>query len=398
MKDFGEGNRVRTYSWIWNLIFASVLLLTAGAAHADDDCAECPMATFTGTYRSLDTLTIAPPEGFLYALIDGYSFVDGVDTTQKFTQIKAKVKSAIPNVSLGAGEVWAIARYHINNIYAPDLSTGAPQEAYVAEETSFSTSAMIPVTSLSDQSFTEFAFDFSTSPIPAGIVELELKVFFRGEMAGSDYDVFLWGTKDLNEPMHLSIINSTDIFYLKGVYPDRTLFTEEEILSDQNLKNAVDLDKDGVINEFWQPYPDNEPIIYPVTMSVALNFGAEMPTTWKWYYCDLAPGTYGRMILLTEGESFYTLYHWQAYENVNDFFEEASLDYLYPGVADHWVNLPGSNDRVFEYTVVYTIRDAFLHQAIIRMGAYPDIDEIFEAYYYDLSPEERHLTLRPMTP
>jgi len=393
MKDLGEGNRVRTYRYIWNLIFASILILTASTVHADDECADCPMATFTGTYKSLDTLTVAPPGEFLYALIDGAVM------PQQFSQIKAKVKSAIPNVSLGAGEVWAIVRYHINTMYAPDLSTGAPQEAYVAEEPSFSTSATIPVTSLSDQTFTEFTFDFSSAPIPAGIVDLEMKVFFKGQITGYENDILLWGTKDLNEPMHLCLINSTDIFYLKGVYQDRTLFTEEEILSDQNLMDAVDLDEDGVINEFWQPYPDNEPIIYPVTMSVALDFGAETPPTpfpWNWYYYDLAPGDYGRLILLTEGESFHTLSRSEAY--ARDFSEVITADYPMSGVADHWINLPGTNDRVFEYTVVYTIRDAFLHHAVIRLAAYPYDDGIFEAYYYDLTPEDRHLTLVPMSP
>ena len=152
--------------------------------------------------------------------------------------------------------------------------------------------------------------------------------------------------------MHLCLINSTDIFYLKGVYPDRTLFTEDEILSDQNLMDAVDLDEDGVINEFWQAYPDKEPIIYPVTMSVALTFGAETPptpSTWNWYYYDLAPGDYGRLIVITEGESFHTLSRSEAY--ARDFSEVIIADSPMSGVADHWINLPGTNDRVFEYTV-----------------------------------------------
>ena len=186
MKELGEGSKVKTHRWIWNLFFASVLLLTGGVLHADDKCAECPTSTFTGTYKSLDTLTVAPPEGFLYALIDGF------ETPQQFTQIKAKVKSAIANVSLGAGEVWAIARYHINNNYDNNLFTGRVYEQYVAEEPSFSTSAMISVSSLSEQTFTEFAFDFSAAPIPAGIVDLEMKVFFRGQITGYETDVPFW--------------------------------------------------------------------------------------------------------------------------------------------------------------------------------------------------------------
>ena len=104
----------------------------------------------------------------------------------------------------------------------------------------------------------------------------------------------LTGTKDLNEPMHLVFINSTDKFYLDGV-----LYTGQEIRDDINLRNRVDLDGDGAINEIGPP--TYEPFIDPFGFKLGIGFAAKDASSYTWYYDPLEPGTYGRLIILTEG-------------------------------------------------------------------------------------------------
>ena len=229
-------------------------------ARADDSCARGFFCSFTGTYVSLDTLTIAPPNEFVYALVDGYN------VPHQFPVVRAKIKSAMQGVTVGAGNVWALAVYKKRTDYIPNLFTGPPSEELLESEYSYSRSVDIAVSGLSETAYTDVEFDFSAAPIPAGIVDLKLFVFFTGAVAGLDIPMTLTGTKDLNEPMHLVFINSTDKFYLDGV-----LYTGQEIRDDINLRNRVDLDGDGAINEIGPP-PMNHSLIH-----LDLNWALDLP-------------------------------------------------------------------------------------------------------------------------
>lgn len=358
---------MKTHYRLLLLAFAAMLIATVGSAHADDECADCPMATFTGTYKSLDTLSVEPPDSFLYALIDG-----AVDT-QQFTNLKAKVKSAMSGISVGAGNVWALARYYMNNGYSPNLLTGIPQEQYIAEAPSFSTSAMIPVASLSDQTFTEFAFDFSGSPIPAGIVDLELKVFFKGEVSGYDNEYLLWGTRDLEEPAHLAFLNATDRFYLND-----TLYSPVDIQNDPSLWPEVDLNENGTISEYW----DGEPVVAESSYRISLGFEGPGYPDAQVYYDVLGPGEYGRLIALWEGD--------QVNVKLGAFcidLPDLSSSTELPGfaVTDHWVNVPGTNERNLETTPLQGFRGVVSHWMFFKIRFYLEEGTLPESFFADES-------------
>jgi hypothetical protein len=57
---------------------------------------------------------------------------------------------------------------------------------------------------------TEFLFDFTNDPIPAGVTDLYLHVVFEGTL-GNEADIAIAvGMKDLNEPAHVTFWNSSD--------------------------------------------------------------------------------------------------------------------------------------------------------------------------------------------
>ena len=53
--------------------------------------------------------------------------------------------------------------------------------------------------------------------------------------------------------------------------------------------------------------------------------------------------------------------------------------YTLPGAANHWVNIDGSNERLFEVTTLYAIRETVFHEYFMRAGFYPNATGYFEA-------------------
>jgi hypothetical protein len=131
------------------------------------------------------TIEITPPEQYVYSIIDG-----GIEP-QQFTKIKAKLKNTTEDEALLNGSLVAVAKYIKRTDYQPDLSADPPDVNSLPAEFSYSVSAMkllLPEELASMNAHpTEFIFDFSDDPIPAGITDLSLQVVFKGTL-GNEKD------------------------------------------------------------------------------------------------------------------------------------------------------------------------------------------------------------------
>ncbi|MBI4681373.1 MAG: hypothetical protein HY753_09295 [Nitrospirae bacterium] len=233
-------------------------------------------------------LEITAPDSYVYSITDG-SKAPYLDTYgnyhQQFTKIKVKVRNITPREkdvdgipltyeSMQNGIIQAVARYKVIPNYAQDLSNYPPDGNVMKETTySYSISAPIAITSLSSTAPTEFSFDFSSNPIPAGITDLYLHVIFKGTL-GNEQDIAIAvGMKDLMEPTHHVFWNLTDMFSLL-VDGDYHLYTADEIRSNPTLsKLASGAYIDPLDTNFWIGYmsePPANPINYVATVTPLL--------------------------------------------------------------------------------------------------------------------------------
>lgn len=133
----------------------------------------------------------------------------------------------------------AVAKYHRNACYKPDLSgepfqvynytppsTGITQPACGAattrtpyQEISVSKSVAVSAAALNGTSPTEVQFDFSADPIPINATDLFIQVVYRGPMGdsnGTEPDAIAVGTLDVHEPTVAAFWNNTDYFWNGG--------------------------------------------------------------------------------------------------------------------------------------------------------------------------------------
>jgi len=259
-------------------------------------------------------LEISAPDEFVYSIIDGST------SPHLFTHLKAKLKNATPNEEMLDGTILAVAKYKKRTDYQPDLSADPPTAASREADFSYSVSAPIGITSLSSVAAEEFLFDFSANPIPAGITDLYLQVVFKGTL-GNEQDIAIAvGMKDLNEPDHHVIWNSTD----QIVFND-TLYTAQDIRND--FTAMADLDGDGVFNEV----AEGEPYIDPYFISFDFFFTEEDPQTTPptqpatASIQNLPPEGFSRIIILTdisENESA-----WLTLESLREWESEPVINY-----------------------------------------------------------------------
>jgi hypothetical protein len=234
------------------------------------------------------TLEISAPSTYVYSIIDG-SVVP-----QQFTKIKAKVRNTSSGENMGAGTLQAVARYKVIPNYAPDLSNYPPDgPTMLGTAYSYSVSAPIDITSLSSTSPTEFTFDFTTSPVPAGITDLTLQVVFKGTLGNEVDNAVAVGMRDLNEPEHIAYWNLTDMFSL-----NYHLYTASEIKSTPTLSSQVDFNPaNGIFNEPGEPHIDS----YPIRLEIwCMNAIPPTEPVIKVATVDLAAGRYTRLISITD--------------------------------------------------------------------------------------------------
>ena len=229
------------------------------------------------------TLEISAPDTYIYSITDGSA------VPHQFSRIKAKVKNITLNEALQAGILQAVARYKMIPNYAPDLSN-YPPDGTAMKEIPYSYSVSLPIALMSEQLAsmniypTEFTFDFTGNPIPAGITDLSLQVIFRGTLGNEVDTAVAVGMKDLMEPTHHVFWNLTDMFSLDG-----HLYTAAEIRADPELL-------DRAAGEHIDPYPINFEISYmpespPASPPVVLARAANLPE-----------GRYIRLITLVDNE------------------------------------------------------------------------------------------------
>jgi hypothetical protein len=164
------------------------------------------------------SMSIAPPDDGVYAIIDhspDATAPAGCGVPCGFRKIKLKVMNSTPNESMGGGTLLAVAKYHVNNCYQPDLSgefaapafaddggCRSPQEFVVVAEPK-------PVSQLkNDFSAPSLEFSFVT-PIPVNATDLHLQIIFRGAL-GQEADAVAFTTLDLFEPTYLILGNYND--------------------------------------------------------------------------------------------------------------------------------------------------------------------------------------------
>jgi hypothetical protein len=235
------------------------------------------------------TIEISAPDGFVYSIIDGSV------SPQQFMHIKAKLKNITPDEEMLEGTLIAVAKYKKRTDYREDLLTDPPLKASREADFSYSVSESIPIQSLSALQPEDYTFDFSDDPIPAGITDLFLQVIFKGTLGGEKDIAVAVGMRDLNEPSHHVIWNSTD----QIVYRD-VLYTAEEVRT--NFRSLADLDGDGVFNEIHE----GEPYIDPYAFSKKMIFTKEDPETTPQpligyaTVSGLPAGRYSRIIVLAD--------------------------------------------------------------------------------------------------
>ncbi len=150
----------------------------------------------------------------------------------------------IPQTS-GSGTLVAVARYHRNACYKPDMSgerviayAPAPSIGTITEPTcsgstpqrtsyqEISISAPLTVSSVADlpggegvggpATPVEKTFDFSADPIPVNATDLFIQVVYRGQL-GEEPGAIAVGTYDVREPTFVGIYNNTDYYWNSGL-------------------------------------------------------------------------------------------------------------------------------------------------------------------------------------
>jgi hypothetical protein len=183
----------------------------------------------------------------------GYPIVTANGKVLGFEKVRLKVRNLtdpiiesgtnanVPQIAT-AGKLVAVARYHRNPCYKPDLS-GERTVGYIAPpliaptsepmcsgtgfnagtRTSYqeiSVSAAIPITAEAQlpggrggaaPASVEKVFDFSADPIPVNATDLFIQVVYRGQL-GEETDGIAVGIVDVQEPTFYTTWNNTDYY------------------------------------------------------------------------------------------------------------------------------------------------------------------------------------------
>lgn len=242
-------------------------------------------------YAFRGMLEISSPDEVIYGIID---------PTQKssFVQIKLKLKNTTSHEDMTGGTFVAIAKFHRNQCYQPDLTgeAGAPGGTDIvgcrSELQEIALSASQRETLFSGANPKEFIFDFSKSPIPVNATDLFLQVVYRGKL-GDELDAVVVTTKDLFEPTHIAEFNSYDVTELNDVY-----YPWQQVVDGVNAGDPtfalVDYDKNGSYN------PAFDWDIRPIDLTnVRISFAG--PTMFQVATIPSLPnGRFARMTVLTD--------------------------------------------------------------------------------------------------
>ena len=162
-----------------------------------------------------------------------YAILDHAVTNQRnaagFARLKAKIRNVTPAgmdasgnpliepmAEGSTGSLVAIARFHRNNCYQPDLSGeyGSPGIDWrdcrsPVEEIVVSRPAAVPAGI--NGSWQSVVFDFSSTLIPINATDLFLQIAYRGPL-GEEGDAIAVATKDISEPTYNYTFDTADQF------------------------------------------------------------------------------------------------------------------------------------------------------------------------------------------
>ncbi len=245
-------------------------------------------------------LEISQPSRFVYSILDGSQ------PYKVFHYIQAKVKNASQTngtfEEIGGGTLVAVAKYRLRtdtDPYNPDLSKDPPTDASRDSKFSYSVSAPKDINSLpTSGDGEEFEFDFSLSPIPAGITDLYVQVVYQGTLGNEEGTAIAVGMKDLSEPTHYVEYNATDRLYVSGI-----VRTTQEIIDNATARSSYFDDCSGSEVDYTQCAP----CIYPFELKTRLAFGRYLTDGLdEEYDVVINPqpeGSYSRIIFLTDEPS-----------------------------------------------------------------------------------------------
>ena len=140
-----------------------------------------------------------------------------------FTKVKLVLTNTSPaGEDMVGGNVVAVAKFHNNNCYKPDLSgeyglPGADYTSCRSSDEKIVVSAPLPLTLAVGAPAAPLVFDFSSNPIPLSATDLYLQVVYRGQL-GQEADAVAVTTLDIAEPTTIDITNMTDYYLLNGIY------------------------------------------------------------------------------------------------------------------------------------------------------------------------------------
>jgi hypothetical protein len=212
-------------------------------------------------------------------------------------------------------------------------------------EYSYSVSAKVDIASLSSDASEEKVFDFSENPIPVGITDLYLQVIFKGTLGNEENIAVAVGLKDLMEPYHLSILNTSDVFCI-----DNNIYNAGQIRTTPSLRAMVDFDHDGIVNEYWEGEPYIDP--HDESRKVAIFSTTGEFSYYQATYSLLPPGRHGTIIFLIDEPEFllrsnYIKPHSEANSLRTINFQESQFDengifhfnlpMSFRGINHHWL-------------------------------------------------------------
>ena len=204
-------------------------------------------------------MEITSPDEGVYGIVD--HTIENQRDASGFRKIKLKIRNITPGgidpqgqalvesiPDNASGTLIAIAKFHRNNCYQPDLSgeygsPGIDWRICRSQVEDAVASQPIPVPNSINQDATPVTFNFS-APIPINASDLYLQVVYRGPL-GDEPDAVMVATKDISEPAYDYVFNTWDQYMYCGYGvissnpPCAQIYTFKESFCDQALPNLT---------------------------------------------------------------------------------------------------------------------------------------------------------------
>lgn len=309
-KQIGIKENTRMRARILLVMIVILLIAPANTATVSAGCDPWGTSTLLGNAQyppgwfGPNGISIHPSDEYVFGVIDGSA------TPQQFSHIKTKLQYYDDQTVLGAGKLMAVAMYRKRTDYQPDMSTDPPTAASVENKFSMSISSPVAVGTLPLYQSIPVSFDFTKDPIPAGITDLTLTVFFYGANAGEENQMVLkTGIIDLNEPMHLIYWNLVYEWALFGnVYPLEDLMGNHDLLTPEQWDQMEN--QCGFAGYYFAKYAHHY-----------VGFGGVGATSVipVAYIEHQSPGQYSRLIVLTGPGPFMSRTYIKA-DGVDDYY------------------------------------------------------------------------------